>query len=128
MLKPDGAPWFFVDARPVTAAEWAKGFPKLKAPKAAALDKPVINAPYNFAKAYAQTVGKRLHARLHLLDHAHGKGFVDPQNRALGVGDDHALLRLECGGGDAQFFFCVLALGDIPRHRHQTRQQKKPWS
>ncbi|MBP6847251.1 MAG: protein kinase [Kofleriaceae bacterium] len=60
VLKPDGAPWFFVDARPVTAAEWAKGFPKLKAPKAAALDKPVINAPYNFAKAYAQTVGKRL--------------------------------------------------------------------
>ncbi|MBK9037276.1 MAG: protein kinase [Myxococcales bacterium] len=60
VTRPDGTPWLFVDARPVTAAEWAKGFPKLKAPKAKALTLPVVNAPYNFAKAYAQTVGKRL--------------------------------------------------------------------
>ena len=60
VLRADGTPWLFVDARPVTAREWAKGFPKLKAPKAAALELPVVNAPYNFAKAYAQTVGKRL--------------------------------------------------------------------
>ena len=58
--KPDGTPWLFVDARPVTAGEWAKGFPKLKPPKAAAADQPVTTAPYNFAKAYAQTVNKRL--------------------------------------------------------------------
>jgi eukaryotic-like serine/threonine-protein kinase len=58
--KTDGTPWFFVDARPITAAEYASAFPKLKKPSAAAADKPVVNAPYNFAKAYAQTVGKRL--------------------------------------------------------------------
>jgi serine/threonine-protein kinase len=58
--KADGSPWFFVDARPVTAGEYAKGFPKLKKPAAAIADKPVVNAPYSFAKAYAQTAGKRL--------------------------------------------------------------------
>jgi hypothetical protein len=58
--KADGSPWFFVDARPVTAADYAKGFPKLKKPSAAVADKPVVNAPYSFAKAYAQTAGKRL--------------------------------------------------------------------
>ncbi|MEZ4399789.1 MAG: serine/threonine-protein kinase [Kofleriaceae bacterium] len=60
VTRPDGAPWFFVDARPVTAGAYAQGFPKLKAPKAAERDKPVVNAPYNFAKAYAETVHKRL--------------------------------------------------------------------
>ena len=60
VLRPDGTPWLFVDARPVTAAQYAVGFPKLKKPSAAAADQPVVNAPYNFAKAYAQTVGKRL--------------------------------------------------------------------
>ncbi len=58
--KPDGAPWFFVDARPITGAEFAAAFPKLKKPSAAMRDKPVVNAPYNFAKAYAQTANKRL--------------------------------------------------------------------
>ncbi len=60
VVKPDGTPWFFVDARPVTAAEFATAFPKLKQPSAVAAGKPVVNAPYNFAKAYAQTAGKRL--------------------------------------------------------------------
>ncbi|MBZ0236354.1 MAG: SUMF1/EgtB/PvdO family nonheme iron enzyme, partial [Deltaproteobacteria bacterium] len=60
VTRPDGSPWFFVDARPVTAAEFSKAFPKLKKPTAAMRDKPVVNAPYNFAKAYAQTAGKRL--------------------------------------------------------------------
>lgn len=60
VLRADGTPGFFVDARPVTAAAYAVGFPKLKKPSAAAADQPVVNAPYNFAKAYAQTVGKRL--------------------------------------------------------------------
>jgi len=60
VVKPDGTPWFFVDARPVTAADYAKAFPKLKKPAAAIATQPVVNAPYNFAKAYAQTAGKRL--------------------------------------------------------------------
>jgi hypothetical protein len=60
VTKPDGTPWFFVDPRPVTAADYAVAFPKLKKPTAAAKDKPVVNAPYNFVKAYAQTVGKRM--------------------------------------------------------------------
>lgn len=60
VVRADGTPWLFVDARPVTAGEYAKAFPKLKAPKASAADLPVTGAPYNFAKAYAQTVGKRL--------------------------------------------------------------------
>jgi serine/threonine-protein kinase len=58
--RPDGMPWFFVDVRPVTGAEYAAAFPKLKKPTAAAAGKPVVNAPYNFAKAFAETVGKRL--------------------------------------------------------------------
>jgi hypothetical protein len=60
VLKADGAPWFFVDARPVTAAEYYAAFPKVKKPKGTVADKPVVLAPYNFAKAYAQTTGKRL--------------------------------------------------------------------
>ena len=60
VVRADGAPWVFVDARPVTAGDYAKAFPKLKPPKATAADQPVTGAPYNFAKAYAQTVGKRL--------------------------------------------------------------------
>ncbi len=58
--KADGTPWLFVDVRPVTAAAYAAGFPKLKPPAAAIADDPVVMAPYNFAKAYAQTVKKRL--------------------------------------------------------------------
>jgi hypothetical protein len=60
VTRGDGTPWFFVDARPVIASDYAKAFPKLKKPSASAAGKPVINAPYTFAKAYAQTVGKRL--------------------------------------------------------------------
>jgi len=60
VVRADGTPWFFVDARPVSAAQYAVGFPKLKKPSAAAADQPIVSAPYNFAKAYAQTVGKRL--------------------------------------------------------------------
>ena len=60
VARADGTPWFFVDARPITAAEYSKAFPKLKKPSAAAADKPVVNAPYSFAKAYAVTAGKRL--------------------------------------------------------------------
>ncbi len=60
VLRADGTPWLFVDARPVTAAAYSLGFPKLKKPSAAAASQPVVSAPYNFAKAYAQTVGKRL--------------------------------------------------------------------
>jgi serine/threonine-protein kinase len=60
VLKPDGAPWFLVDARPVTAGDFSAAFPKLKKPTAAQKDQPVVNAAYNFAKAYAQTAGKRL--------------------------------------------------------------------
>ncbi|MBP8810474.1 MAG: serine/threonine protein kinase [Kofleriaceae bacterium] len=60
VVRGDGTPWLFVDARPITAGDYAKAFPKLKPPKAAAADQAVTGAPYNFAKAYAQTVGKRL--------------------------------------------------------------------
>src|SRR5690606_8760254 len=60
VTRPDGTPWFFVDARPVTAADFSAAFPKLKKPTAAQRAKPVVNAAYNFAKAYAETAGKRL--------------------------------------------------------------------
>ncbi len=60
VTRADGAPWFFVDARPVTAAEYAAVFTNLKPPSKAAADKPVVNAPYSFARAYAQKVDKRL--------------------------------------------------------------------
>ncbi len=60
VTRADGTPWFFVDVRPVTAAEYATTFPKTKKPTAAAAGKPVVNVAYNFAKAYAQTANKRL--------------------------------------------------------------------
>jgi tRNA A-37 threonylcarbamoyl transferase component Bud32 len=62
--KPDGTPWLFVDARPVTHAAFVKVFPKHKkpaaGPAAAQGERPVTAVPYTFARAYAQSTGKRL--------------------------------------------------------------------
>jgi hypothetical protein len=62
--KPDGTPWLFVDARPVSHAAFVKVFPKHKKPaagsRAAQGDRPVTAVPYTFARAYAQSTGKRL--------------------------------------------------------------------
>jgi serine/threonine-protein kinase len=58
--KKDGAPWLFVDARPVTAADYAATFPKTKKPTAAQANQPVKSVPYAFARAYADITRKRL--------------------------------------------------------------------
>ena len=62
LVKKDGKPWFFVDARPVTAGEYATVYPpkKGKKPTAAEAALPVKSVPYNFAKSYADTTHKRL--------------------------------------------------------------------
>jgi hypothetical protein len=41
------------------------------------------------------------------------EGVVHAQDDALRVGDDDGVLRFERHCGDAQFFFCLLALGDV---------------
>jgi serine/threonine-protein kinase len=58
--KADGSPWLFVDARPVTAADYADVFPKTKKPTAAQASQPVKSVPYAFARAYADITHKRL--------------------------------------------------------------------
>ena len=42
-----------------------------------------------------------------------GECLVDFQHNALVIGDDHALKRLERGGGNTLGFFSLLARGDI---------------
>jgi serine/threonine protein kinase len=58
--KPDGTPWLFVDARPVTHAAFVKVFPKHRKPAAGKGERPVTAVAYTFARAYAQSTGKRL--------------------------------------------------------------------
>jgi serine/threonine protein kinase len=58
--KPDGTPWLFVDARPVTHAAYAGVFPKHKKPSPGQGERPVTGVAYTFARAYAQSTGKRL--------------------------------------------------------------------
>jgi hypothetical protein len=58
--KADGTPWFFVDAAPVAHGAYAKVFPKQKKPSPQLDDKPVTGVAYNFARAYAQSVERRL--------------------------------------------------------------------
>ena len=60
LIKKDGKPWLFVDARPVTAADYAAAFPRTKKPSAAIAPQPVRSVPYVFARAYAEVVHKRL--------------------------------------------------------------------
>ncbi len=60
LVRKAGAPWLFVDARAVSAGEYARAFPKTKKPSAALADQPVRSIPYAFARAYADVVNKRL--------------------------------------------------------------------
>ena len=60
LLKKNGQPWLFVDARPVTAADYAAAYPRTKKPSAAIAPQPVRSVPYVFARAYAEVVHKRL--------------------------------------------------------------------
>jgi tRNA A-37 threonylcarbamoyl transferase component Bud32 len=59
VTKPDGTPWFFVDAVPVTHADYGAFYRKHKVPKNAGT-KPVTGVEYTFARAYAQTMHKRM--------------------------------------------------------------------
>lgn len=56
--KPDGAAWFFVDARPVTLATYQQVFAKHD--QAGKPDDPVTMISYTEAKSYALTHGGRL--------------------------------------------------------------------
>ncbi|HVV88180.1 MAG TPA: hypothetical protein VHE35_34300, partial [Kofleriaceae bacterium] len=60
LVKKDGKPWFYVDARPVSAGEYATIFPKTKQPPPALAAEPVRSVPYAFARAYADITHKRL--------------------------------------------------------------------
>ncbi len=60
LVRKAGKPWLFVDARPVTAADYAATFPKTKKPSAAVARQPVRSVPYAFARAYADIHHKRL--------------------------------------------------------------------
>jgi len=58
--KPDGTPWFFVDPEPVAHGAYAKVFPKQKKLSPQLDRQPVTGVAYNFARAYAQSVDRRL--------------------------------------------------------------------
>ncbi len=60
VLRPDGTPWLFVDARPVTHGAYARLFPKQKKPSPKLDAQPVTSVAYNFARAYASGAGMRL--------------------------------------------------------------------
>jgi len=60
VTRTDGTPWFFVDARPVSVGEFIKVFPKQKRPPGAKDGEPMTMVPYTYARAYAQSTGKRL--------------------------------------------------------------------
>jgi formylglycine-generating enzyme required for sulfatase activity len=56
--KPDGTPWFYVDAKPISVAAYRELFAKHE-PSAKAED-PVTMVSYNEARSYATTRGGRL--------------------------------------------------------------------
>jgi len=56
--KPDGTPWFYVDARPVTVAAFRQLFGKHE--QAGAAEDSVVMVSYNEARSYAKTRGGRL--------------------------------------------------------------------
>ena len=58
--NPDGSPAFFVERAPVSHGAYAKVFPKQKKPSPKLDGKPVTGVAYNFARAYAQSAGRRL--------------------------------------------------------------------
>ncbi len=60
VVAKNGAPAMFVDARPVTVAQFYAVFAKQKRPAGAKDDAPVTAVAYTFARAYAQTAKKRL--------------------------------------------------------------------
>jgi hypothetical protein len=57
---PDGSPWFFVDARPISFADYAKVIPHQKRPTGARDDDAVTGVAFNYAQAYAHALHKRL--------------------------------------------------------------------
>jgi hypothetical protein len=56
--KPDGTPWFYVDAQPVSAAAFHQLFDKHE--QAGGTDDAVVMVSYNEARSYARTRGGRL--------------------------------------------------------------------
>jgi formylglycine-generating enzyme required for sulfatase activity len=58
VIKPNGAPWFYVDAKPVSAGTYREVFAGYD--PAAKADAPVINVTYDEARSFATTRGGRL--------------------------------------------------------------------
>jgi eukaryotic-like serine/threonine-protein kinase len=77
VTKSDGTPWFFVDKQPVTNKDYAAFYRKHKIPKNGA-DKPVAGVDYTFARAYAQTVHKRMIRAEEYEAAARASGFAMP--------------------------------------------------
>jgi serine/threonine-protein kinase len=74
--RADGSK-FFVDAAPVTHEAYAAFYRKHKVPRGAAKE-PVTGVAYTFARAYAQTVRKRMLRADEYDDAARAAGFVAP--------------------------------------------------
>ena len=60
VTRPDGAPWFFVDARTVSHGDYAALFPQHVTAQDQAPDGPVTGISFDEARAFAQGKGKRL--------------------------------------------------------------------
>ena len=58
VVKASGAPWFYVDPRPVTAARYREMFSTYD--PAATADAPVVNVTYTEARSFVGTRGGRL--------------------------------------------------------------------
>ena len=60
VTRPDGAPWFFVDARTVSHGDYAALFPQHVTAQAQPPAGPVTGISFDEARAFAQRKGKRL--------------------------------------------------------------------
>ncbi|WP_428269798.1 protein kinase domain-containing protein [Haliangium sp.] len=60
VTKPDGSPWFFVTAAPVTPADYAAIFPQHEPAHQTPSDGPVTGVSFEYAQAFARSHGKRL--------------------------------------------------------------------
>jgi eukaryotic-like serine/threonine-protein kinase len=59
VVKPDGAPWFFVDAGAVSRGDYKALFPQ-HTMAGGPPDEPVTGIAFHYARAFAQSKGKRL--------------------------------------------------------------------
>ncbi|HWN65982.1 MAG TPA: SUMF1/EgtB/PvdO family nonheme iron enzyme, partial [Haliangium sp.] len=87
VTRPDGTPWFFVDARPVSRGDYKALFPQhtlAEGPPA----EPVTGIAFHYARAFAQLKGKRLLTAEEWRAAAKTEGFAPAEALWEWVADD----------------------------------------